>query len=367
MKELIVDLGERSYPILIGKGLLAQLPERLESRGIKQGQKLFIVTDEHVAPLYLDSVLDSLKRGGYTCGYHIVPAGEKVKSLSYLEEITGKALEAGLDRNAVFLALGGGVIGDLTGFCAATYMRGVSFVQIPTTLLAHDSSVGGKVAVNHSLGKNIIGAFHQPSLVLYDTETLITLPKREIYAGFAEVVKHGLIWSETFTAWLSQHSDQLLALESPFIEEAIYQGCSIKAEVVSKDETEQGVRAILNLGHTFGHALEAIAEYGGLIHGEAISIGMVAAAFLAEEIGLIKPEDRIAEQTITLLKKYHLPVRLPDSFDNDEILAYMRHDKKGKDGKLVLVLPNAIGSVQMIKSVDEQDVLKVLNKCREVE
>lgn len=367
MKELTVDLGERSYPILIGKGLLGQLAERLESRGIKKNQKLFIVTDEHVAPLYLKQVLANLENAGYTCGYHIVPAGEKVKSLSYLEEITGKALETGLDRHSVFLALGGGVIGDLTGFCAATYMRGVSFIQIPTTLLAHDSSVGGKVAVNHALGKNIIGAFHQPSLVLYDTETLTTLPKREIYAGFAEVVKHGLIWSETFTEWLSEHADPLLALESPYIEEAIYQGCSIKAQVVSHDETEQGLRAILNLGHTFGHALEAIAEYGGLIHGEAISIGMVAAAFLAEEIGMVKPEDRISEQTIHLLKKYHLPVKLPNSFDTAEIVAYMRHDKKGKDGKLVFVLPNAIGSVQMVNNIEEAEVIKVLTKCREVE
>lgn len=367
MKELRVDLGERSYPILIGKGLLSQLAEHLLSRGIKPEQKLFIITDEHVAPLYLDSVLTTLKQGGYTCGYHIVPAGEKVKSLSYLEEITGKALQTGLDRHSVFLALGGGVIGDLTGFCAATYMRGVPFVQIPTTLLAHDSSVGGKVAVNHALGKNIIGAFHQPSLVLYDTQTLTTLPSREVYAGFAEVVKHGLIWSESFTDWLDEHAESLLALQSPFIEEAIYQGCSIKAQVVSQDEKEHGLRAILNLGHTFGHALEAIAEYGGLIHGEAISIGMVAAALLAEEIGLVKSEEQVATKTINLLKKYQLPVRLPNSFDTDEIIAYMRHDKKGKDGKLVFVLPTAIGSVQMVHHVEEQDVMTVLKKCREVE
>src|SRR5699024_3319953 len=226
-------------------------------------------------------------------------------------------------------------------FCAASYMRGVPFVQIPTTLLAHDSSVGGKVAVNHPLGKNIIGAFHQPSLVLYDTETLTTLPEREIRAGFAEVVKHGLIWSESFTSWLSEHAEALLALESPFIEEAIQQGCAIKAEVVSDDEREQGLRAILNLGHTFGHALEAITSYGGLIHGEAISIGMVAAAHLAERIGLTETEDRIVERTIALLKQYQLPVRLPDEFTTDDILAAMRHDKKGKDGKFVFVLPRS--------------------------
>ncbi|RKD25708.1 3-dehydroquinate synthase [Ammoniphilus oxalaticus] len=367
MNQLTVDLGERSYPILIGKGLLRQLPQQLAARGIEPRQTLFIVSDEHVAPLYLEQVVNGLEQAGYRCGYHIVPAGEQVKSLAYLEEITGKALEIGLDRNSVFLALGGGVIGDLTGFCAAAYMRGVPFVQIPTTLLAHDSSVGGKVAVNHPLGKNIIGAFHQPSLVLYDTETLTTLPKREIYAGFAEVLKHGLIWSESFTNWLSDNASSLLSLESPFIEEAIQQGCAIKAEVVSNDEREQGLRAILNLGHTFGHALEAISSYGGLIHGEAISIGMVAAALLAERIGLTKAEDRVAERTISLLKQYHLPVQLPSAFAIDDILAAMRHDKKGKDGKFVFVLPTAIGAVEIVENVDEADIIETLKICKEVE
>lgn len=367
MIQLTVDLGERSYPILIGKGLLRQLPEHLAACGIERHRRLFIVTDEHVAPLYLEDALSALHRAGYVCGHHIVPAGEQVKSLAYLEEITGKALEFGLDRNSAFLALGGGVIGDLTGFCAATYMRGVPFAQIPTTLLAHDSSVGGKVAVNHPLGKNIIGAFHQPSLVLYDTETLTTLPDREIRAGFAEVVKHGLIWNETFVNWLFERAASLLALESPDIEQAIRQGCAIKAEVVSNDEREQGLRAILNLGHTFGHALEAIAGYDGLIHGEAISIGMVAAARLAERVGVAEKDARVSERTIAILKRFQLPVRLPDEFAIDDILDAMRRDKKSKDGRYVFVLPKTIGKVDLVSDVKETDIIEVLKSCKEVE
>lgn len=366
MKQLMVELGERSYPILIGKGLIKELPMHLSQRGITPKQKLFIVTDDQVAPHYLDLVQHQLIEAGYSCHAHIVPAGEGAKTLRYLEEVTGKALEAGLDRKSVFIALGGGVVGDLTGFCAAAYMRGVPFVQIPTTLLAHDSSVGGKVAVNHPLGKNIIGAFHQPSLVLYDTATLHTLPKREVYAGFAEVVKHGLIWSEEFTHWLDTHADKLLELESPYIDEAIFQGCSIKAQVVSEDETEQGRRAILNLGHTFGHAMEAISKYGGLVHGEAVSIGMVAAAMLAERIGLLLPEQKVTEQTIALLKKFQLPVCLPDSFDIHEMLEFMRHDKKGQGGKLVFVLPRKIGEVDIVSDIDDSDVLEILKKLKEV-
>lgn len=367
MKQLMVELGERSYPILIGKGLLKELPLHLSQRGITTKQKLFVVTDQQVAPLYLDLIQQQLREAGYSCQAHIVPAGEGAKTLHYLEEVIGKALEAGLDRKSVFIALGGGVVGDLTGFCAATYMRGVPFVQIPTTLLAHDSSVGGKVAVNHPLGKNIIGAFHQPSLVLYDTETLYTLPKREICAGFAEVVKHGLIWSEEFAHWLDNHAEKLLELESPYIDEAIFQGCSIKAEVVSEDETEQGRRAILNLGHTFGHAMEAISKYGGLVHGEAVSIGMVAAAMLAERLELVSPDHQVTQQTVALLKRFRLPVCLPETYDIQEMLEFMRHDKKGQGGKLVFVLPTKIGAVDIMSEIDDSDVIAVLNKLKEVE
>lgn len=352
---------------MVGRDLLDRLPEELMDRGITPKNKLFIVTDRQVAPLYLERVRSTLESAGYGTGSHIIPAGEQAKTLSVLEEVTGSALKAGLDRKSVFIALGGGVVGDLAGFCAAAYMRGVPFVQVPTTLLAHDSSVGGKVAVNHPLGKNIMGAFHQPSLVLYDTETLKTLPPREVHAGFAEVIKHGLIWSETFTDWLDQHAEELLTLQSPYIDEAIYQGCLIKSQVVSEDETEQGKRAILNLGHTFGHAMESLSHYGVLIHGEAVAIGMVAAALLAERIGVCPLSENVSEKTISLLKKFHLPVRMDAQFDPEQVLEAMRHDKKGSEGKLVFVLPTRIGAVNVIHGVNEADVLEVLKKLKEVE
>ncbi|RXT13910.1 3-dehydroquinate synthase [Ammoniphilus sp. CFH 90114] len=367
MKRLTVDLGERSYPIVIGKDILGQLPQELADRGITSKNRLLIVTDHQVAPLYLERVQSILTLAGYEHAFHVISAGEQAKTLSVLEEVTGSALKAGLDRKSVFIALGGGVVGDLTGFCAATYMRGVPFVQIPTTLLAHDSSVGGKVAVNHPMGKNIIGAFHQPSLVLYDTETLKTLPPREIYAGFAEVIKHGLIWSESFTDWLEQHAENLLALQSPYIDEAIYQGCLIKSQVVSEDETEQGKRAILNLGHTFGHAMESLSHYGGLIHGEAVAIGMVAAAVLAERIGICDPNQNVSSRTIELLKKFQLPVQIPAQFQPDALLEAMRLDKKGSGGKLVFVLPKSIGAVEIVRDVPEDEVIQVLKLVKEVE
>ncbi|HJV44543.1 MAG TPA: 3-dehydroquinate synthase [Bacillota bacterium] len=367
MKELIVELGERSYPIRIGRHLLQGLPQELVGRGVDVNTKLFIVTDNQVAPLYLDNVLALLTNAGYVCSTHIVPSGEKAKTLAQLEEVTASALTAGIDRKSVVLALGGGVVGDLAGFCAASYMRGIPFIQLPTTLLAHDSSVGGKVAVNHPLAKNIIGAFHQPLMVLYDTSTLTTLPAREIYAGFAELIKHGLIWSNSLVEWLGEHSRELLALESPYIDEAIQKGCSIKAQVVSEDETEQGIRAILNLGHTFGHALEALTSFGELIHGEAVAIGMVAAALLAERIGLCDPSLEVSKQTISLLKKFNLPVRMPHSFDPVEVLEAMRHDKKGSGGKLVFVLPTQIGKVEIIKDVQESAIIETLRMLKEVD
>ncbi|MBP1933447.1 3-dehydroquinate synthase [Ammoniphilus resinae] len=366
MEQLLVDLKERSYPILIGNGIFPLLPEELEKRGISTDRKLFIVTDDRVAPHYLNKVLDILQSKGYSCSYHIVPAGEKAKTLAQLEEVTTSALKAGMDRKSVFLALGGGVVGDLGGFCAATYMRGVPFVQIPTTLLAHDSSVGGKVAVNHPVGKNMIGAFHQPSLVFYDTETLQTLPSREIYAGFAEVVKHGLIWSKEFTDWLDKHAENLLNLQSPYIEQAIHQGCLIKSQVVSEDETEKGRRAILNLGHTFGHAMESLSHYGQLIHGEAVAIGMVAASLLAERIGLVDNSLGVSQRTIDILKKFKLPVRLADHFDPMEMLAAMKHDKKTSGGQLVFVLPKNIGSVEIVKGIADDQVIETLKILKEV-
>lgn len=363
-KTLHVDLGERTYPIHIGKDLLQRTGQFLSERGIGTNQRLFIVTDSHVAPLYLQKVMDGLRADGYMVDSMIVEAGEQAKSLQTFEEIIGAALRFGLDRNGVFLALGGGVVGDLTGFVAAAYMRGVRFVQLPTTLLAHDSSVGGKVAVNHPLGKNMIGAFHQPEAVIYDTSTLRTLPQREVAAGYAEIIKHGLIWDDTFVEWLEEHADELNRLEEEPLQQALYRACSVKVHVVSNDEKEQGIRAILNLGHTFGHAIESLSRYQGFIHGEAVAVGMVGAAMLAERLGLA---EGVFERTRDLLKRFRLPVRLPQAYDEQEMIATMKRDKKGKEGKLVLVLPRAIGRVEIVSGVDETSVMEVLKSLKEVE
>ncbi len=363
-KTLQVDLGERTYPIHIGKNLLNRTGQFLSERGIGTKQRLFIVTDSNVAPLYLHKVKDGLRSVGYRVDSMVVEAGEQAKSLATFEEIIGAALRFGLDRNGVFLALGGGVVGDLTGFVAATYMRGVRFVQLPTTLLAHDSSVGGKVAVNHALGKNMIGAFHQPEAVIYDTSTLHTLPEREVAAGYAEIIKHGLIWDESFVTWLEQNADALNKLEEVPLQQALYRACSVKVHVVSRDETEQGLRAILNLGHTFGHAIESLSNYRGFIHGEAVAVGMVGAALLAERLGMA---ENVYERTRNILKSFRLPVSLPPEYDEQEMIEAMKRDKKGKEGKLVLVLPRAIGRVEIVNAVDETAVMEVLKSLKEVE
>ncbi|AMA73570.1 MULTISPECIES: 3-dehydroquinate synthase [Aneurinibacillus] len=362
MKRLQVELGERSYPIWIGPGALGRLPGLLEEAGIDTGRKLFIVTDEHVASLYLEKTTTILRDAGYAVSHFVVVAGEKAKSLAVYEQIITAALKAGLDRKSAFLALGGGVVGDLAGFVAATYMRGVAFVQIPTTLLAHDSSVGGKVAVNHPLGKNIIGAFHQPKLVAYDTELLKTLPPREVAAGFAEVIKHGMIWDETFVTWLEENAEGLQRFDHTLLQEALLRACSVKVAVVSQDEREQGLRAILNLGHTFGHAFEALCGYEKLNHGEAVAIGMVAAAMLSEKMGIAHD---VSKRTRRVLMKYRLPVSLMLPLKADDVIAAMRRDKKGEGGKLVFVLPTAIGKVEIKKDVAEEQVREVLRALQE--
>jgi len=362
MERLEVQLEDRSYPIWIGPGAVQQLPVYLQEAGIDTRRKLFMITDENVAPLYLDLVKGILVRGGYQVDTAIVPGGERAKSLEVYGEMMTKVLEAGLDRKSAILALGGGVVGDLTGFVAATYMRGVDFVQIPTTLLAHDSSVGGKVAVNHPLAKNIIGAFHQPKLVCYDTNFLKTLPPRELAAGFSEMVKHGLIWDEQFVQWLDDHAESLWNLDDTLIQEALYRACSVKVAVVSQDERENGLRAILNLGHTFGHAIESLLNYETLNHGEAVAIGMVGAALLAEKAGLAH---NISDRVRNLLKKYHLPTSLEFDLSVDDMIEVMHHDKKGESGKLVFIVPRKIGEVEIRRDIDENLVREVLSLLKE--
>jgi 3-dehydroquinate synthase len=364
MRELTVDLGERSYPIYIGHGILQQAGELFVKHGIGKASPVLIVTDAHVAEHHLGDVTRLLEAAGYKTVSYTVPAGEKSKSLSVLEDVVGVALQAGLDRKSTVVALGGGVVGDLAGFVAASYMRGIRFVQIPTTILAHDSSVGGKVAVNHPLAKNIIGAFHQPEMVLYDTATLQTLPDREVRAGLAEMIKHGLIWDADFTAWLENHAGKLTALDPETLEYGLYEGCKVKTFVVSQDEKEHGLRLILNLGHTIGHALEAVAQYDGLLHGEAISIGMVGSARMAVKLGY--PE-HIYTVTKRILQAFGLPTKLPAHLETDAIMSAMMHDKKFSEGNMVFVVPTEIGKVEINKNVSAAWVRDVVEQLKQEE
>lgn len=361
-RELTVELGDRSYPILIGTGLLARTGSLFKERGFPVHSPILLVTDRSVEHLYAGTVEKSLEDAGYSIRRAVVDSGEKSKSLTVFEELVTAALEAGLDRRSTVIALGGGVVGDLAGFVAATYMRGVKFVQMPTTILAHDSSVGGKVAVNHRLAKNIIGAFHQPEFVLYDLDTLASLPPREVRAGYAEVVKHGLIWDASFVDWCDENAARLLALEPDALGYALYEGCRVKSIVVSRDERENDLRAILNLGHTIGHALEAVAGYGELLHGEAIAIGMVGSARLAARFGY---GDELAAETERLMRKFELPVRIPSEYDTDAIMAAMQHDKKFKEGKMVFVVPKRIGEVEIRNDVPAQWVRDIVERLKE--
>jgi 3-dehydroquinate synthase len=284
--------------------------------------------------------------------------------LQILDQLYADAIEAGLDRSSVVLALGGGVVGDLAGFLAASFMRGISFVQLPTTLLAHDSSIGGKVGINHRLGKNYMGAFHQPLFVWFDVSVLSSLPERELVAGFAEVVKHALIWDLSFVDWLEEHYQELMSRELSKLEEAIYRGCQVKIAVVSDDETEKGLRAILNYGHTIGHALESVSDYKYYTHGEAISIGMVGAAMLSVEV-LQSPRELVS-RTKNILGKFSLPTKIDQPWSNDAMLALMKRDKKTKHGNYTFVLSKQLGQVEVVNGLDEATINKVLHQLKEV-
>jgi 3-dehydroquinate synthase len=360
LRQLNVELGERSYSIWIGAGLLAKVSSFLQDLKIDSTQKILIITDEHVAPLYAQHLLKDLEDAGYSTYIYTAPAGEKSKSLTEYEKIMTYAIEQKLDRQSLVLALGGGVVGDLAGFVASTFMRGIPFIQIPTTILAHDSSVGGKVAINHPLGKNLIGSFYQPLAVIYDTQTFHSLPEREIFSGFAEVLKEALIWDVPFVEWLEVHRDQCLALQEPYLSEAIYRACQVKTFVVSKDEKEQGIRAILNFGHTFGHAFESLGRYSEYTHGEAVSIGMVIAARLSESIyGTAGVADRVSK----LLSAYGLPVSLErGTWSISDIVEKMYADKKVVAGSLNLVLLKELGSAELVQNVSPELIEEVLKK-----
>lgn len=337
MRTLHVDLGERSYPIYIGPRLIGDA--ELYRRHIA-GRQVMVVSNETVAPLYLARVVAAL--GGYQVETVILPDGEAYKTLEVLNRAFDALLTHRFDRRCTLLALGGGVVGDMAGFAAACYQRGVSFVQVPTTLLAQvDSSVGGKTGVNHPLGKNMIGAFHQPLCVVADTQTLSTLPDRELSAGLAEVIKYGLIDDPELFTWLEANMGALRVREADALAYAIERSCRDKALVVAADEREAGRRALLNLGHTFGHAIETGVGYGGWLHGEAVGVGLCMAADLSRRLGWIT--DTEAARIIDLIRAAGLPTQPPSDIGTDRFLELMAVDKKVLDGRLRLVLLNGIG------------------------
>lgn len=353
-----VPLGERSYDILIG-AKLDELGVQMDS--LRTGKKAVVVTNPTVHRLYGTQVLRSLAAAGFAAVPLEVPDSEQAKSLDWANAIYTALLINAFDRRSPLVALGGGVVGDLTGFAAATYMRGVPFVQVPTTLLAMvDSSVGGKTGVNHAMGKNMIGAFHQPKLVLMDLAVLKTLPREEFLAGMAEVIKYGVIWDHELFAYLEKHRDMILAQAQGPLEHIISRSCEIKAEVVSKDEREGGLRAILNYGHTVGHAIELL-EHFAMRHGEAVSIGMVYAARLAHRIGSC--DASVPERVERLLQDYGLPTGLAALTRRPsvpQLLDAIQVDKKAEGGKVRFVLPKKIGEVVITRDWDERQLQELL-------
>lgn len=343
MISLKVNLGERSYPICIGDNLLEQ--SELLTQHIP-GNSALIVSNETVAPLYMDAIEKSLSNIRFKT--LVLPDGEEHKNLNVLNSIYDTLLENRLDRNTTLIALGGGVVGDITGFAAATYQRGVNLIQIPTTLLSQvDSSVGGKTAVNHPVGKNMIGAFYQPRAVIADTSTLNTLEERQLSSGLAEVIKYGLIRDTPFLEWLESNIDSLLDRDPAALAYAIERSCRNKAEVVAADERESGQRALLNLGHTFGHAIETGMGYGVWLHGEAVASGMVMAARLSNKLGWISEND--VSRVIDILERANLPIKAPEQMSADKFIELMSLDKKVSDGVLKLILYKAVGNAVISK------------------
>jgi len=356
MKSLRVQLAERSYSIEIGAGALSELGPLVAEQ--VQPSSAIVVTDENVAGLYAERATQSLESKGLRCAKVVIPAGEEHKGLATVSSLIDQLFDVGVDRRSVVVALGGGVVGDVAGFASAVALRGVDYVQAPTTLLAQvDSSVGGKTGVNHATGKNLIGAFWQPRLVVIDPASLGTLPRRELLAGIAEVVKYGVIWDAEFFGELEERHADLLALDEEFVARVVHRCCEIKAEVVSRDEREQGLRAILNFGHTVGHAIENDSGYGELLHGEAVSIGMVAAGRLAAALGMWTESE--AGRLESLLQAFGLPVDLSGR-DPARIRELMTRDKKTRDGTLRMVLPERMGAVTVVEAPEEAAIDRAL-------
>ena len=354
MQTLHVELGDRRYPIFIGSQLD---PKTLLAPYIK-GQQVMIVTNTTLEQLYLSHYVHDLESLGKKVATCVLPDGEKYKNLENLNLIFDALLEAGFNRDCTVLALGGGVIGDMAGFASACFQRGVYFIQVPTTLLSQvDSSVGGKTGINHPLGKNMIGAFKQPEVVMADMAQLRTLPARELSAGLAEVIKYALLGDLEFLSWLEQHMDGLLAGDESLLAQAVYRSCAHKARIVANDEKEQGERALLNLGHTFGHAIESYLGYGKWLHGEAVATGMVMAADLSQRMGWSSAED--LHRTKNIIQRAKLPISCP-KIPLDEFLSYMAHDKKVLNGQLRLVLLQQLGQAVITKEFDVEKMKQVI-------
>lgn len=355
MHTLHIDLADHRYPIVIESGLLQQ--RELMLQHVPHSQ-VFVISDQHVAAQWLTPLRDIFRERDYA--EFVIPAGEEQKSLANFSSIVDAMVASKRRRNACVIALGGGVIGDLAGFVAACYQRGVDVVQIPTTLLAQvDSSVGGKTAVNHPAGKNLLGAFHHPVAVLADLNTLTTLPTRERMSGFAEIIKYGVIHDADFFAWLQTNWDALKQGETAALTHAIARSCEIKAWVVNQDPREKGLRAILNFGHTFGHSIETELGYGYWLHGEAVAAGMVLATQLALLSGHLKQPD-LLPQLIAMLQRFDLPVALPESIDRERLLAHMSLDKKNVTATPRFILPIRCGEVAIIDGVSAEHVRKAM-------
>ena len=356
MAELQVGLGERSYPIYIEQGCMQTLGKDLCEKKI--GNKFGVISDSRVAELYGDIFIESLRKSGINATLFTFPEGEQNKNLQTFATLASQLTQAGFDRHDALIAFGGGVTGDITGFLASAYMRGIPFVQVPTTLLSQvDSSVGGKTGVDIPEGKNLIGAFYQPKAVYIDIELLKTLPREELLGGLAEVIKHGIIRDTDFLTFLERNRELILNLDSKAIEKTVYICCKIKADVVAEDEREGGIRKILNYGHTIGHAVESASDFQ-LIHGLAVSIGMVAASRLAVANNLLSPE--VSERIFQILSDYKMPVEVPPELDRKRIKRYILTDKKAVSGQVFYVLPTKIGQTCVTDKVTEDQVDLVL-------
>ncbi|MGD0338559.1 MAG: 3-dehydroquinate synthase [Bacteroidota bacterium] len=358
-----VDLGDRSYPIVIGEGILSSLTAMVRER--LSSTEGVVISDRTVAELYMPAVRRALRNTAISITSIIIPPGEQQKNINRVNTIISVMLRKRLSRTAAVFALGGGVVGDLAGFVAAIYQRGIDFIQIPTTLLAQvDSSVGGKVGVNHPLGKNMIGAFHQPRFVLADSTVLVTLPPREFICGLGEVIKYGIIADDEFFQYLEKHLDEIVSLDPEVVMHTIARCCSLKADIVRNDEREKAVsggRAVLNFGHTIGHAIEAAVGYRGIKHGEAVLLGMLVESRMANLLGIL--DEGEYKRIASLINRLALPNILP-SLSNGKLVAFMSHDKKVKEKKIHFIIPTKIGSVQIVGDVPQRVVKQSLDDLK---